>query len=50
LTTVAATVHGKAGKGSTTEDRARDHAAALPAAGKQTLIEAMPTPGDADQK
>jgi hypothetical protein len=42
LTTVAATVHDKAGKGSTTEGRVADHAAALPAVGKRTLIEAIP--------
>jgi hypothetical protein len=49
LTTVAATVHGKAGKG-TTEDGARDPAAAQLAVGKRTLIEAVPTPvpGSAD--
>jgi hypothetical protein len=44
LTTVAATVHGKVGKGGTTEDRARDHATALPPIGKRTLVEAVPTP------
>lgn len=43
MTTVAATVHGKAGKG-TTEGGARDPAAAQPAVGKRTLIEALPTP------
>jgi Domain of unknown function (DUF4157) len=44
LITVAATVHGKAGKGSTTDGGARDPAAALPAMGKRTLVEAVPTP------
>ncbi|HEX8114313.1 MAG TPA: DUF4157 domain-containing protein [Kofleriaceae bacterium] len=44
MTTVAATVHGKVGKGSTTEGGARDHAAALPAVGKRTLTEAILTP------
>jgi hypothetical protein len=44
LTTVAATVHGKAGKGNTTEGGARDPAASQPAVGKRTLIDALPTP------
>jgi hypothetical protein len=43
LNTVAVTVHGKVGKGITTEGSEHDPAAALPVAGKRTLTEALPT-------
>jgi hypothetical protein len=43
LANVADTVHGRVGKGSTTEGTERRHVAAFQDAGKRTLTEAIPT-------